>query len=71
MNCGVPHPELSGLSCRLEEGEHPEHLGGYGADVVTWPNAHYRPISGRGPVVQRKKVLMDMAHRVRGAQGSP
>jgi len=69
--CESPHPQIVGLLCRLGEGNHPEHLGGYGDEVETWPNASYRFPSGVGSVAQRKSVLLATARRLRRAQGTP
>ena len=40
---------------------HPDHLVGYGKDMVTWPNDDFRPLTPSVP----KNKLADLARRTR------
>lgn len=70
-SCGQAHPSVRGVVCRLEDGNHPEHLGGYEDDVTTWVNLSYRAPAGIGTRSERRIVLSVMARKLRKAQSNP
>lgn len=66
MLCGAFHPENIEITCRLPQGNHSDHLGGFAPDVVMWPNDdHVAPHSGDPlPLFQRSAARIPSMKKI-------